>query len=353
MNLFYFSKIALGLMGILNVNAFINLNKVDPHQKRVSIIYHNPLPPTEPVKPVGPFKNKINGLIKLIRPKSIFPTLLLNLSGGWIMNPSFNSLVHSTSFVVSTVSTILVLMSSMVINDIYDYKIDKVNNPSRPIASGQVKIYEAVLLNLALVGSAEYLSMRFLPESLQLIIHFAIINVSLYTPVFKRMPFIKNMSCASLVAFTIFFSGLSSVSGPMSQHKNFGFLAITLSLVFYGSLSNEILLDIRDYEGDKKHNIVTIPVLFGKDIAWLCAKIIANLNIMSNTLSLFYLTDFNEGIFLAMICSPLTFNLYKLKEEGYTRENIDKVVNDTNIPLFFTLLYFCLLASYGGGMVLK
>jgi geranylgeranylglycerol-phosphate geranylgeranyltransferase len=235
----------------------------------------------------------------------------------------------------------------MVINDVYDYKIDKVNNPSRPIASGQIKIYEAVLLNLFLVGSAEYLSMWFLPENLQLIIHLAIIIVSVYTPIFKRILFIKNISCSSLVAFTIFFSGLSSSTSVISQNKNFGFLAIALSLVFYGSLSNEILLDIRDYEGDKRNGIVTIPVLFGKDIAWLCAKIIANLNIMSNTLSLYYLSDFNSGAFLALICSPLTFNLFKLKGEGYSKENIEKVVNDTNVPLFFTLLYFCILSAQG------
>jgi len=343
MNLFYALRVAFGLFGILNVNAFLKGNNYK--NTRSSLVKYTP---TEPIKPIGPFKNKLAGLIKLIRPKSILPTLLLNLSGGWIMNPSFNNLIHSTSFIVATVNTILVLMSSMVINDVYDYKIDKVNNPSRPIASGQVKIYEAVLLSLLLVGSAETLSMRFLPENLQLIIHFAIINIALYTPVFKRLPFIKNLSCAFLVSFTVFFSGLSSSTIVMTQNKNFGFLAIALSLVFYGSLSNEILLDIRDYEGDKKHGIVTIPVLFGKDIAWLCAKIIANLNIMSNTLSLFYLTNFNSGTFLALICSPLTFNLFKLKGEGYTRENIEKVVNDTNIPLFFTLLYFCLLSSYGG-----
>jgi geranylgeranylglycerol-phosphate geranylgeranyltransferase len=346
MNLVFMFKVAFGLIGILNANAFVKFKNGNPFERQRSLVKYNPLPPTDPLEP---FKNKINGLVRLIRPKSILPTLFLNLSGGWIMNPSFNNLIHSTSFIVSTANTILILMSSMVINDIYDYKIDKVNNPSRPIASGQIKIYEAVLLNIFLVGTAEILSMRFLCESLQLIIHFAIINVFLYTPVFKRIPFIKNISCASLVAFTIFFSGLSSTTSVITQHKNFGFLAITLSLVFYGSLSNEILLDIRDYEGDKKNGVVTIPVLFGKNIAWLCAKIVANLNIMSNVLSLFYLTDFNTGAFLAVICSPITFNLYKLKNEGYTKKNIEKVVNDTNVPLFFTLLYFCILAAQGGG----
>lgn len=345
--LFNIVKLAFGLLSLVNVNGFVNLNKFEPFQKRVSIMYHNPLPPTEPVKPLITFKNKIRGLSKLTRPNNILPTLLLNFSGGWIMNPSFNNLLHSTPFIVSAVNTILVLMSSMVINDIYDYNIDKINNPSRPIASGQIEIYEAITFFLLLIGTAELMSMHFLPENLQIIIHFAIINVTLYTPIFKRIPFIKNISCAGLIAFAIFFSGLSSSTGSMYQHDNFGLLSIALSLIFYGSLSNEILLDIRDYEGDKKHNIITVPVLFGKYIAWLCAKIIANFSIMSNTLSLYYLTDFNNGIILALICAPITYNLYNLRDDSYTKENIVKIVNDTQMPMIFTLLYFCLLAYQG------
>jgi geranylgeranylglycerol-phosphate geranylgeranyltransferase len=104
-------------------------------------MYYNPLPPTEPIEPLQQFKNKIGGFSELIRPKKILPTLLLNFSGGWIINPSFNNLINSKYFITTCATTILVLMSSMVINDIYDYELDKVNNPSRPIASGRIKIY--------------------------------------------------------------------------------------------------------------------------------------------------------------------------------------------------------------------
>ena len=60
------------------------------------------------------------------------------------------------------------------INDVYDVKIDRINNPGRPIASGKVKIYEAILLYALLIGSAEYLSIRFLPTMQQSIINFII-----------------------------------------------------------------------------------------------------------------------------------------------------------------------------------
>lgn len=355
MNLINIFNFQLFLMSLANVDAFVNINKIKPFQKSGSIIYYNPTPPREPIKQINPLKNKISDLVKMTRPKNILPTMLLNFSGGWIMNPSFNNLIHSTPFIASVANTILVLMSSMIINDIYDCQIDKINNPSRPIASGQIKRYEAAAMSAFLIGSAEYINLHFLPENLQIIVHLAIIDIIIYTPILKRIPAIKNISCAAIISFAIFFSGIASNdnSGLIIENKNFDLLAIVLNVIFYGSLSNEILHDIRDFEGDKIHNIYTLPVLFGKDVAWICAKVIANLNVMSNTLSLYYLSDFNTGAFLALICSPLTFNLFKLKGDGYTIENIEKVVKDTKIPMVFVLLYFCLLSYYRGGGVLK
>jgi 4-hydroxybenzoate polyprenyltransferase len=171
----------------------------------------------------------------------------------------------------------------------------------------------------------------------------------------KRIPAIKNISCAAIISFAVFFSGIASNDNPdlIIENKNFDLLAIVLNVIFYGSLSNEILHDIRDFEGDKIHNIYTLPVLFGKDVAWFFSKIIINLSVISNALSLYYLTDFVNGLLFTLICSPLTFNLFKLKGDGYTIENIEKVVKDTKIPMVFALLYFCLLSYYRGGSVLK
>jgi len=291
------------------------------------------------------FKNKLKEFRRLIRPKSILPTVFLCGAGGFIMNPSLYNLIHSKTFITSTVSTILILSSSMVINDVYDVKIDLINNPGRPIASGRVKIYEAILLYVLLIGSAESLSLRFLPTMQQLIINFIIFLTGIYTPFLKRVPLFKNIACAWIVSLTLFFSGTTSSQNLIViENKNFGILSIAMSLVFYGSLSNEILLDIRDYDGDKANKICTIPVIFGKKFSLLCASIITNLNIMSNSLALMYITDSVFGLLLAVICSPISFNLFKLKNNDYSENEISKVVDETNTPLFLMLLYLCAIS---------
>jgi 4-hydroxybenzoate polyprenyltransferase len=233
----------------------------------------------------------------------------------------------------------------MIVNDMYDVEIDRINNPTRPLVTGQVSINEAFGLFFLFICMAEILTIGFLPENFKYIIDLAIINITIYTPFLKRIPLIKNISCAALVAFTIYFSGLSSVNGLITTHDNYKFLIIAMNLIFGGSLSNEILLDIRDYEGDKDNNIKTIPVLIGKDAAFVIVNIISNLSILLNSLSLSHVMDYKYGVILSIVCSPLTFNLYKVKVNEYSRESINEVVNNTNIPLFFTLVYFSLLST--------
>lgn len=346
MRLLFIIQLFFGFSSIINTNSL----KIKHDYKRVLLLGNdkkNDYQLTKPSKIIL-IKNKLKELTRLIRPKSILPTLFLCGAGGFIMNPSLPNLIHSKTFITSTASTLLILSSSMVINDVYDVKIDKINNPGRPIASGKVKIYEAILLYLSLIGSAEALSLRFLPEMQQYIINFIIFLTGIYTPFLKRVPLFKNLSCAWIVSLTLFFSGISSSQTLIaSENINFGILSIAMSLVFYGSLSNEILLDVRDYAGDKANKIYTLPVIFGKKFSLVCASIITNLNIMSNSLALMYATDMTFGLLLAVICSPISFNLFKLKNNEYSENEISNIVNKTNKPLFFMLLYLCAISLLG------
>jgi len=359
MNLYNIFKVLFGGMLIISVqhgaNAFIGrpktLNKSKTPMKNKLLLplkIKKPDSFTELKQPPNNFERKIEGLIKLVRPKSILPTTFLIFSGGWIMNPSFYNLLHSKTFLCSSVCTLLTLMSSMVINDIYDVNVDKINNPERPIPSGQVKIYEAIILNIFLIGSAEYLSVRHLPENLQFLLNFVIIVLGIYTSILKRIPVIKNISCATIVSLTLFFSGVAS-NGPkllLIENRNLGLLSILMSFVFYGSLSNEILLDIRDYDGDKENNIYTVPVIIGKDAAFIIASIITNINVISTSMSLAYSNNIISGIIMSLICTPYSFKMFKLRNKKKSIVDVIKIVNETTGNLFFITLYMCLLAFF-------
>jgi heme O synthase-like polyprenyltransferase len=65
--------------------------------------------------------NKSKNFLKLIRYKNILPTFLLSLTGGLLINPSK---IITPVFIVSVINTILIMSSSMVLNDIFDINID-------------------------------------------------------------------------------------------------------------------------------------------------------------------------------------------------------------------------------------
>lgn len=285
------------------------------------------------------YKNKSKNLLKLIRYKNILPTFLLSLTGGLLINPTK---ILSCGFFISVVNTILIMSSSMVINDIFDINIDKINNYDRPLVNGDITIKEAVIFLCILLGLTEYLSIYFLSANLQNIIHYAMIFITIYTPILKRIPFIKNISCAFLVSFSIFFSGLST--GNIKLNKNYYLFLITINLIFFGSLYNELLLDMRDYEGDKENKIYTIPVLFGNKKSWNIVNIILNTSIILNTCALTYLLNFYYGVILLFIFIPIKNELYTIKKCNYYKNIIISSINNTTKPLYFLLLYMIILS---------
>jgi len=286
---------------------------------------------------------KCNALWKLTRPINIFPTFLLSFCGAWIIQPS-TTLLTSKKFWVTSVITTLMMSSSMVINDIYDMKIDKINHPDRPLINGDLTKTEAILFTTVLISVTEYLNLHFLSSFNQGIIHSIILFILLYTPIFKKIIFIKNISCASLISFSLFFSSMTP-NIMLSSHKNFGLLSLTMSLLFFASWYNELLLDMYDLEGDKQNKISTVPVVFGNDFSWIFANCILTYNSVSNVLSFYYLYDPLRATLLFVIFIPFYQNLYHIKKMNYDKQIIRKTVYNTSKSLFILLFYVCSLST--------
>ena len=288
-------------------------------------------------------KSKTNSYLKLIRYKNIAPTFLLSLTGGWLMNPSLFELIQNPSFIGASLNTILIMSSSMVVNDIYDVEIDKINNPKRPLVTGEISIIEAYLFTFFLLQITQYINILYIPEPLQFITDLSTIFVFIYTPILKRIIFLKNVSCAALVAFSVFFAGVASTNQVMNLNQNFGIFSLVISFIFLGSLYNEIMLDIYDYEGDKQNKIITIPVIFGKNNAWKITNFLLWLNIFMNSLALMSVYNFYAGLIFYFISIPLITRSIEVKKQNFAKDYVKRVVNKTNMQLFIILLYFCSL----------
>jgi len=336
MNPFYFFIIFLA-----NCNAFTkisNRNNITPLKTFESI---DNFSYTER----SPIIKKINGFTKLIRPTNIIPTIFLGISSGFIMNPSFHELLKSKQFILSNAIVLLIMSNSMIINDLFDIHVDKKNNPSRPLVTGQIKKQEAIITSLFLFWLTEYLNIKGISSDLRIIPRISNLIIMFYTPFLKRIPFIKNVSCSALVSFSVLFTGLCASPDKFFMiNKKFALLALLAELLFTGSFYNELLLDISDISGDRINRIYTLPVLVGEKES---LKIIGNItvfNILWCTMNITHMFDIYRGMFLLLLCFPFFKNLVLINDSNYSKESIKYAVKETIKPMVFCLVYLCLLS---------
>ena len=289
---------------------------------------------------------KVRNISQLTRSVNIIPTLLLSFSGGWIMNPSISNLIHSTSFIVSNINTVLIMSLSMILNDLFDIEVDKLNNPSRPLITGGISKIEAISLSGLLFLIIEYLTNKYLSGNIQFITNLILFDILLYTPVFKKITFIKNVNCAIIVSFALFYSGLTvSNHNLLINDKHYDILSVALNYIFWGSINNELLMDISDLDGDKRSGIHTLPVIINKQATLILVHSILFCNTMSNSLSLIYIyNNIQYGIIPVVLYVPIFLDLLKIRKLKYSSYMIKKTLSNTMLPMFLFLLYMCVLS---------
>eukprot|EP00579_Thalassiosira_antarctica_P011868 CAMPEP_0201922114 /NCGR_PEP_ID=MMETSP0903-20130614/10236_1 /ASSEMBLY_ACC=CAM_ASM_000552 /TAXON_ID=420261 /ORGANISM="Thalassiosira antarctica, Strain CCMP982" /LENGTH=435 /DNA_ID=CAMNT_0048459189 /DNA_START=41 /DNA_END=1345 /DNA_ORIENTATION=- len=206
-------------------------------------------------------------------------------------------LLKHPSILMVLLSLLLVTSTSMITNDYYDARngVDSTSNDTdnenehyHPLAQGEVpfsvtKTFDSYLYAILLLSSA------FVPGvfSRLMVLGGAIITY-LYTVHLKPRTWIKNLSCAALVAMSPVTSGLAAWHvlcdgaflkslgsgvglGDAATISSFSILKSPLSFLvvalFAGIMSREILMDITDCEGDAQAGIETVPVRYGKGVA--------------------------------------------------------------------------------------
>ena len=255
------------------------------------------------------------------------------------MNPSFMSLINNYSFFYSCIITQITMYASMIINDLFDINIDRINNPSRPLLKQIISIYEAVGSTILLYITAFTLNNYKINGLSRILGNISIILSILYIPVFKKVLAMKNVICSMIVCNSILYSGLL-----FYNNKNTNILILTkiAKIIFVSSLYIEILQDIKDYQGDKLNNIYTIPVVFNKNISInIILSIIITL-IINLIISNFAGYESAKNLLLIIPFYPMIKNLLIIKKKKYSDKSIDYALKNTSnclAILFLIVLY--------------
>ena len=275
---------------------------------------------------------KGQALLKISRiDKNFIPVSLLSVVSGLAVRPhAWSEWIHSPPFLAAAFMLHLMTSASMILNDIQDYDVDCINNPSRPLITGVLTIPEATVVTVCMFSLYTYLGIQYLPPILDPIWSLALGLVTVYTPVLKRICFVKNLTCASVIALSVPFVGFSVINPLEPTLPDFHWLVLTTRIVFTTSLFIEMMLDITDMKGDSASNIPTIPVVLGEPIT---------LSILSGILSSSLWVSISEarnrvemGIIL-LTYVPLYYQIIAVYKNKYQKSVIIDAIKKTTVQL--------------------
>lgn len=160
---------------------------------------------------------------------------------------------------IAPLVTLCSTASIYLMNDIVDIKVDKINHPTRPLVSGQVKRSDAIILVVLLSIVAIGLSWIVNVITLALTISYLIVGILYSVPriSLKDKFMIKTVTIA-IGGFLTSMIG-SSVTGVFDEKTVISATSFMM-LIFVTSPIN----DLADYVGDKNNGRKTIPIVIGQ-----------------------------------------------------------------------------------------
>ena len=142
---------------------------------------------------------------------------------------------------------------SMVVNDIYDVEVDRVNAPGRPIPSGRVSVQGATRLSLAmLVAGVACSVLSLIPLAVAIALAYAFLSW-LYNARAKKTGLAGNLIVASSLAIPFVYGG--AVAGGTFTGSLLLLMALTS---FFSGVGREVVKAMADVEGDAKRNVNSV-----------------------------------------------------------------------------------------------
>jgi len=274
--------------------------------------------------------DRIGGFLRILRPVN---SVMMGLSilVGVVIAGGLRSSIPLEYLALAFVTGFTLTGSAMVINDYYDREIDAVNEPSRPIPSGEVKPSEAIAYSLLL--SAAGLAAAYLTSIPSLAIAvFSWLAMMVYSAWGKRTGFPGNLIVSTCISLPFIYGGV--IAGDASTSLLFSVLA------FLSNTGREVTKGIVDTEGDGARGVKTIAVAYGVEKAayiasafYIVAAAASILLLLLNLVTLWYIP------FVAVTDAGLIYGAVTLLRD-HSRESSRKVKNQILYWMLFGLLAF-------------
>lgn len=202
-------------------------------------------------------KRKIRGAIRLLRPELPLAAGICVIVGEII---ALGTIPSISKLLSGFISIFFISGSALILNDYFDFEVDKVNAPDRPLPSGAVSPREVIVLTViaTILGLAAAAGISVWALVVGIVLW--IVGV-LYNWRLKETGLPGNLMVCFSVAMTFIFGGIV-VGDPWNK------IVLTFSsMAFFVDLGEEIAADAMDMDGDKKRNSKSLAIKRGRKVA--------------------------------------------------------------------------------------
>ena len=235
--------------------------------------------------------NNIINFMRLIRINNLLLLFILQYLTKYFIIEELviSSTLSPKNFLYLVISTVSIAAAGYIINDLYDIKIDQLNNKRNVIANGLVSIQTAwilyIILNTIGLYLGVFLAFTINQPWLSLIFLYSVISLWIYSKSMKKAFFFGNIQVSILAALSIINLALfdllpilnnTNISHHINNNIIYNLQASFIIILAYGifsfllTLIREIIKDIEDVEGDKKQGANTLIIKLGyKKTKWV------------------------------------------------------------------------------------
>jgi len=195
--------------------------------------------------------NRLFAGIQILRPLNMILSLFAVFIAAWLVNGITSSLLPYTALVVLCFAG-----ASNILNDVLDIHIDEVNRPDRVLSLGRLKVRDALIIMSILYALGIMATSYLDPLGRQIALILVLPLLVLYTPLFKRLPFIGNLVVGSILGLVFIFT-----EGAITGHVDKMWIPFCLGTTL--STIRELVKDAVDMDGDAVGDLQTFPRKFG------------------------------------------------------------------------------------------
>ncbi|MBK7525505.1 MAG: geranylgeranylglycerol-phosphate geranylgeranyltransferase [Saprospiraceae bacterium] len=223
------------------------------------------------------FLKNTSAYFYILRPKNLFLIALTMTILQYMVIINFTPgtpVLHQIHFPIFVLITLIIAGSGYLVNDIFDYEIDKINKPDKMYFSESFSLQSAWKYYYFLIITGLLLSVFIAVKTshiFNLWIYPLVVWVLYgYAKKWKSSVLIGNIIVSLFVGFVWailfyveFTTADSSARPEISSGLLLEFFIVYFVFAFLINLMREVIKDIEDIEGDKMQNIKTLPLIVG------------------------------------------------------------------------------------------